>query len=188
MDEIVEQLVEQAKRGEPHAAPFLVSLFGEKLLGYARAHAPDLSDADREQIVEQAIEAGTRALGTFDPDRGSLFGWFRTQVRYKTLTWRRSAQLSTEVPDDLQAPEKVGEPDEKVVAAVERAMQRLPRETQLILALRDVEQLDYAEIGQRLRIKTDTARQRHRRALLRFEVEASKEVELRKFHLGGESD
>src|SRR6202034_3619686 len=50
-----EELVTKAKIGDPSAPPFLVSLYGEKLLGFARAHAPDLTDADRESIVETAI-------------------------------------------------------------------------------------------------------------------------------------
>ena len=36
------ELVAKARHGDPSAAPFLVSCFGERLLGYARGHAPDL--------------------------------------------------------------------------------------------------------------------------------------------------
>src|SRR5215213_9875222 len=89
------ELIDKARRGHPSAAPFLVSCYGERLLGYARAHAPDLSDADREAIVEVAIEAGVRAIDRFDPEKGTLRSWFRTQIRYQTLGWRRATPSST---------------------------------------------------------------------------------------------
>src|SRR6266545_395192 len=90
------ELVDKARRGDPSAAPFLVSCFGERLLGFARAHAPDLSDADLEQIVELAIESGVRAIDRFDPTKGSLEAWFRGQVRFRALDWRRRVPLVTE--------------------------------------------------------------------------------------------
>src|SRR4051794_33526926 len=97
------ELAAKARNGDPSAAPFLVSCFGERLLGYARGHAPDLSDADRERIVELAIEAGVRAIDRFDPNRGSLESWFRGQIRFQTLGWRRRVPQHAELHDNLPA-------------------------------------------------------------------------------------
>ena len=51
-----EELIAAAADGQAHAGTFLVSVYAPQLLAYARAVAPDLSDADREMICELAIE------------------------------------------------------------------------------------------------------------------------------------
>jgi RNA polymerase sigma factor (sigma-70 family) len=178
VDDLERDLVEKARRGDSSAAPFLVSQFGERLLGYARSHAPDLSDADREQIVERAIEAGVRAIARFDPARGTLAGWFRTQVRYKTLAWRRANPVSVPLNPDMVEPPTSPPFDPAAVKAVRRAIGKLGRDDQIVLALRDAEQLDYREIAQRLNITEDAARQRHARAKKRLNQRAMDEPEL----------
>ena len=186
VDELEAELLEKARRGDPSAAPFLVSCYGERLLGYARAHAPDLSDADRERIVEMAIEAGVRAIDRFEPEKGTLRSWFRTQIRYQTLAWRRATPPRTAID---------GEPVEACVEtptlsdttdALRRAIARLSRDDQIVLALRSGERLDYFEIAQRLGISESAARQRQSRALKRLGTEARSENELR--HLASETD
>lgn len=169
------ELVDKARRGDSSAAPFLVSCFGERLLGFARAHAPDLSDADREQIVELAIEAGVRAIDRFDAAKGSLESWFRGQVRYRTLGWRRRHPLLSEAREDMVDPPAPPSTDTTTIEALRRAISRLNRDDQLILALRSTEQIAFAEIGHRLAISEDTARQRHHRALRRLRSEAAVE-------------
>jgi RNA polymerase sigma factor (sigma-70 family) len=181
-DDLEAELVGLAKRGDPSAAPFLVSLCGERLLGYARAHAPDLSDTDRERIVELAIEAGVRAIERFDPARGSLLGWFRGQVRFKTLAWRRSAAPTVELDDSLSAPDTPEVSVETgVIEALGRAIRHLGPDDQEILALRDAEQLEYREIANRLEINEDAVRQRHSRARKRLQTAASAESDLRRY-------
>lgn len=180
------ELVDKARRGDPSAAPFLVSCFGERLLGFARGHAPDLSDTDREQVVELAIEAGVRAIGRFDSAKGSLEAWFRGQVRYQTLGWRRRNPLTTEVREDLVEPLEAPPVDTTTVDALRRAISRLGRDDQEILALRSTEQLAFADIALRLGIAEDTARQRHFRAIRRLRVEAATESGLE--HLAKEAD
>ena len=178
VDDLEAQLLEKAKRGDPSAAPFLVSYFGERLLGYARAHAPDLSDADRERIVEMAIEAGLRAIERFDPTKGTLRSWFRTQVRFKTLAWRRTNPRVGAIADHLEKPNDCPPLAASKSDALRRAIARLGHEDRVIIALRDAERLDYKEIAQRLDINEATARQRHSRALKRLREEARCEPEL----------
>lgn len=178
VDDVEAQLLDKAKRGDPSAAPFLVSYCGERLLGYARAHAPDLSDADRERIVEMAIEAGLRAIERFDPTKGTLRSWFRRQVCFKTLAWRRSNPWTGAIDDNVEQANDSPPPETSKSAALRRAIARLGREDQVMLALRDAERLDYKEIAQRLDINEATARQRHSRALKRLREEARREPEL----------
>jgi RNA polymerase sigma factor (sigma-70 family) len=177
------ELVDKARRGDPSAAPFLVSCFGERLLGFGRAHAPDLSDADREQIVELAIEAGVRAIDRFDPIKGSLEAWFRGQIRFQTLGWRRRVPPTTKANDHLVdtpelPPTQPCDTDAGVIEALQRAISRLSRDDQLILALRSSEQVAFGEIAHRLGISEDAARQRHHRALRRLRTEAGAETGL----------
>lgn len=184
--ELEAELVAKARRGDASAAPFLVSCFGERLLGYARAHAPDLSDADREQIVELAVEAGIRAIDKYDPSKGSLEGWFRGQVRYRTLGWRRNHPLLTEIPDNqaVASPEPAG--NETAIKALRAALSRLSHDDQLILALRNTEQIAFAEIAQRLGLTEQAARQRHHRAVLRLRAAAATEPGLEHLAKGAE--
>lgn len=174
-DDLEAELVDKARRGDPSAAPFLVSCFGERLLGFARAHARDLSDADREQIVELAIEAGVRAIDRYDAAKGSLAAWFRGQIRFQMLGWRRGHPLVTEARGDLVEPPPPSPTDSATINALQRAVCRLSREDQLVLALHNTEKISFAEIAQRLDISEDAARQRHHRARRRLRAEAAAE-------------
>ncbi len=180
------ELVEKARRGDASAAPFLVSCFGERLLGYARAHAPDLSDADREQIVELAVEAGVRAIDRYDSTKGTLEGWFRGQVRYRTLGWRRGQPLMAEIRDEPAIPSPEPASGATTVGALRAAMSRLSHDDQLILALRSTERIAFAEIAQRLGISEDAARQRHHRAVQRLRSDALHEPGLEHLAKGAE--
>ena len=176
MDELERDLLERARRGDTSAAPFIVSYLGDHLLGYARSIAEDLADADRETIVEMAVEAGTRLIGTFDENQGHLRAWVRRQVWWRVQEWRRSGPAP---PDPLPAvlqeqPELPAAPlPPPVVAALRDAIASLDRADQIMLALRAVEGLAFPEIGLRLGITTDAARQRYHRALRRLKKKAS---------------
>ena len=176
MDELERDLLERARRGDTSAAPFLVSYLGDHLLGYARSIAKDLADADRETIVEMAVEAGARLIGTFDENRGTLRAWFRRQVRWKVAEWYRSGPAS---PDPLPAvlQEEAEVPAAPLPPAVAEALRdaiaSLDRDDQIVLALRAVEGLAFPEVGLRLGITTDAARQRYHRALRRLKTKAS---------------
>ena len=169
--ELEEDLIRRAQAGELSVAPLLVSVFGDRLLGYARSHAPDLTDSDREQIVELAVEAGVRAMGNFDPAKGTPFSWFRQQIRYRTLDWRRTKPQMVEAPQDIGIPEGPSPEDESLRSSVQTALGKLSKNDRQILALRSAEQLAYEDIGHRLGIKPDTARQRHKRALAHLRAE-----------------
>jgi len=167
--------------GDPIAAPMLISILGDRLLGFAHSEAPGLSDTDREQIVELAVEAGVRSIHSFDPDRGTLFSWFRQQVRYQTRQWFRNHPACAAMPDDVEEPSTIEfswMDDEIVRNGLAKAIAQLSGDDQLILALRSAERMAFSEIGLRLGIKEPAARQRHKRALGRLRVIANKDKEL----------
>lgn len=177
-DDIEQELLTKALCGDPSAAPFLVSYFGESLLGYARIQAPNLSDPDRERIVELAIEAGVRAIAKFDPTRGSLKGWFRGQIRFQTLGWLRKHPQLVALDDQPETPADTTSPPSARVDALRRAMRQLSTDDQVVLALRNTERLGFNHIASRLDVSEATARQRHKRALDRLRKAVSDEPEL----------
>jgi RNA polymerase sigma factor (sigma-70 family) len=158
-------LLALARGGDPLAGPLLISALGGRLLGYAHIYAPDLADSAREEIVEQAIEAGLRTIERFDPDRGTLYSWFRRQVRYRAGDWRRRNPLVADFPVEFaqKAPD-FDQLDVAVSTHLAAAIATLKDEERLLLQLRGVEELDHAEIGRRLGIAESTARQRFKRA------------------------
>ncbi len=181
MDDLDAMLLGKALAGDASAAPFLVSCYGESLLGYAHAHAPDLSDAAREDIVELAIEAGVRAIHRFDRSKGTLRSWFRGQIRFQTLAWRRvhpvTGTLEPDIVESAPPTTETAAPTERL-EALRRAVQTLSPDDQLIVALRTTEGLGYSEIASRLSISEDSARKRHSRALTRLREAALREPQL----------
>lgn len=179
-NELETELVERARRGDPTAGPFLISYLGDHLLGYARAIAPDLGDAEREQIVEIAVEAGLRSIDRYDPDRGRLQGWFRRQVRWKTSEWRRSgpAAAAPLLMDPEAAPGDSPALPELVADKLRSVIANLSADDRLLLALRAVEGLEHSEIGLRLNINTVTVRQRYKRLLARLRTMMNDQPEL----------
>jgi RNA polymerase sigma factor (sigma-70 family) len=172
MSDMDAEIARRAQAGDPLAAPMLVSMLGDRLLGFAHSQAPTLSDADREQIVELAIEAGVRAIKTFDSTRGTLYSWFRQQVRYQTRQWFRTHPPMAELTDvPAVAPDGSDTSwleDPSIRAALRKCISQLSADDQDILAIRSAEGLAFQEIALRMNIKEATARQRHKRALDRL--------------------
>lgn len=168
-----DDLVQQLRDGHEYAGPFLVSMLGPELLGYARAVASDLSDADREAIVELAIEKAVLKIDRYEPEKGTFPGWARGFVRNEVGNWRRTNQnmLGLDEPDrfeDADPPTRRERDVDLLVNRVQQAVSELTPTDQLILQLRDYEQLSYEEIAMRLDVRPDACRQRHRRALMRL--------------------
>jgi DNA-directed RNA polymerase specialized sigma24 family protein len=178
---VTDELIADARAGKPHAAPFLVSLYGPALAGYMRAIAPDLSDTDRELIAERAVEAAVRNVDRYDPTQAPFTAWLRGFVRYEALNWRRAtARLDSLAGVDVPSPGPPGhrDPPVAVVAAVINALRMLRPADQVIIALRDIEQLPSKEAAARLGITDAACRQRHTRARQRLAAIAAMDPRL----------
>lgn len=169
------ELVDAALRGQPWAGPALVTFLSPSLTGYAQLIAPDLLPADQELAVQRAIERGVNRLERYDTTRGTFSGWLRPFVRHALADIRRSRDGSHEVPlnDELHAhpladtpPVPDDTPPEH--QHLKEAIERLSATDQLIIALRDVEQLTYAQIATRLDVSETACRVRHHRAIARL--------------------
>jgi RNA polymerase sigma factor (sigma-70 family) len=164
-DRMDDDLLRAARDGDDRAGAFLVSLYAPRLLGYARTIASDLNDADREMVCERAVELACRKIGDFDATKGSFAGWLRGFVRFGVLNWRRSSIATVDSPiESLDPPDStpatpLPEPDVRA-AQLAQAVRELPRQDQLLVALRYREQLPTSEIASRLGLSDDSVRQR----------------------------
>lgn len=180
-----EDLIAAARAGQEHAGPFLVSSYGPKLNGFCRTIARDLSDVDREHVVETAIETAVRRIDRFDPERGTFEAWLRAFVRHSAQDWRRSSLRTSSLDaaneggialgDTLAAvaglaPDNAGTTDRPtpLVEAVRDALPKLTVPDQVIIALRDFENRSVDEVAEILEIRRDACRQRHHRAKVRL--------------------
>ncbi len=181
---MTDDLIADARAGKPHAAPFLISLYGPALAGYLRAIASDLSDTDRELIAERAIEAAVRKIDHYDPTQAPFAAWLRGFVRHEVLNWRRStSRLDSLERVDMPSPDPPGQtdPPSEVMAAVTDAFRTLRSADQVIIALRDIEQLPSKEAAARLGITDAACRQRYARARQRLEAVAARDQRLRTY-------
>lgn len=179
-----EDLIEAARTGQPHAGPFLVSLYGPRVLGYCRSVAGDLSDVDHEHIVANAIERAVRRIEKYDPAKGSFEAWLRTFVLHASQDWRRDHhKLATlDAPDSEDDPwERLAAPltpdqlaadsSHRLQALIEVLNDSIPKLSdldQLIIHLRDTEGRSVEEVAAIIGIKQDACRQRHSRAKARL--------------------
>lgn len=167
------RLIQMALEGDPSAGPILVSLYGPQLAAYLARVAPDTSDVDRELIAEQAIESAIVNIDKYGRELGSFDAWLRGFARRKLMETRRAILAAAGEWDVLDAPAQMpviaqSEPppvDESALADVARALATLSPTDQLIIVLRDVNGLSYAEIGSALQRSSVACRQRHRRAM-----------------------
>jgi RNA polymerase sigma factor (sigma-70 family) len=182
-DRVDEDLIQAAKIGQPYAGAFMISLYGDRLLGYCRTIAPDLSDVDRELICQGAVENACRKIDEYDPAKGSLPGWLRGFVRYGVLNWRRSAGIRIAEPvDELGLPSQPTappelSPDDSRLTRLAVAVQALPSHHQLLVALRFKENLPTREIAARLGLSDDAVRQRLSRLTRRLTRQLADETD-----------
>jgi RNA polymerase sigma-70 factor, ECF subfamily len=166
-----DDLVRQLREGDDRAAAFLVSLHAPRLFGYARAIAPDLSDTDRQFVCDIAVETAVRRIDRFDGERGTLERWLRPFVRHAVQDWRGTNEHLSELPAEplsSTTSESTDPARELARQRVAEAISELSVTDQLIIGLRDQEQLTYLEIATRLGVSEAACRQRHLRAVRRL--------------------
>lgn len=176
------ELAQELADGDPTAGPLLVSYVGPKLAGYADRVASDLMPADREEVVERALEAVVRHIDRYDPAKGSLATWARSYLRVAVRTWRRAHPGGSAVPLDPmpdlpeRPPDEPNPAAERRTAAVESLLPNLTFTTQQILQLHVSEGLTFPQIAElliedqdptpaRLKRFEDACRKRYGRAV-----------------------
>lgn len=193
----IAELVNRARAGAPDAGPSLVSLCGARLAQYAHLVAPQLSDADRDEICERAVEHAVERIELYDDARGSFETWLRGFVRREIYELSRrvpSIAVATDQLEHLAVPSVTAQYHEpgnqtgflqKLAHELKLLIESLSETDQLMLMLRDYERLPYSSIAQRLGVSESACRQRHLRALARLRQMSRKHPEFA--HLWGES-
>jgi RNA polymerase sigma factor (sigma-70 family) len=176
----IAELVDRLKAGAPDAGPSLVSLCGARLVQYAHLVAPQLSDADNDDVCERAVEHAVERIELYNVTRGSFEAWLRGFVRREIYELLRRASSIAVANDQLEhlavsiAADRYLEPSGQASALKDLApklyllIESLSETDQLMLELRDYERLPYSSIAERLGVSESACRQRYFRALARL--------------------
>jgi RNA polymerase sigma-70 factor (ECF subfamily) len=175
-----DDLVEAARGGDRAALEVLLRRHHDRILVLCRRLCSDRGDAD--DAAQDALVAIVRGLPRFD-GRSAFTTWsYRVATNACLDQLRRrgrrprpveTTDLDAPPPDAGPASGQVVDPADAAVAGeqrgvLQRALDRLPEEFRVPVVLRDVADLDYAEIGERLALPPGTVRSRIARGRARL--------------------
>jgi RNA polymerase sigma-70 factor (ECF subfamily) len=171
------RLVQQCMAGEPQAWQQLVA--GQHRRVYAICYRFTNSTSDAEDLTQDVFLKVYRNLASFDTQKGSFQTWIATLARNllvdhfrRTRLDRASDSLDASLGGDLDGPtmaDRLTDPrpsQEQHVAGLElrasiqEALKHLSPELREAVILRDLEDMDYKEIAQVLRIPEGTVKSR----------------------------
>ena len=162
---------------DPEAFRTLYQRHAETLLRYCYARVPD-ADAAHDLLAETFAHAYLHR-DTYDPDRGPVIAWLSTIARSKSLELHRRHRSETRaltrlgVQVEALDDESIARIDDLVDARahharLHQALTTLGRRDREAVTLRIVQQLDYADVAQKLDCSPGAARVRVHRALSRL--------------------
>lgn len=168
------ELVKRAQKGDQTAFRALVERYQQYV--YTLALGMLSSPQDAEDAAQEAFLSAWRGLPKFRMEAKFSTWLYRLTVNAATDLLRRrkktQGQVSVEeapvavtTPDPGPTPEEAAERRERQ-AAVQQALMQLSQSHRTILLLREVEGLDYQEIGAALHLPPGTVRSRLARARL----------------------
>jgi RNA polymerase sigma-70 factor (ECF subfamily) len=171
-------LVERIRSGDHDAFADLVRLHGPRMLAVAARFLPD--QQDRDDAVQDAFLSAFRSIGAFD-GRSQLTTWLHRitvnacLMKLRARSRRPEASIDELLPrfDDTGhrvAPEAawsdaIGRLEVKETRhLVRECIARLPEPYQMVLMLRDIEELDTAETARQLKCSEANVKTRLHRA------------------------
>lgn len=165
-------LVMRSQRGEQEAFRVLVERY-QKLV-YTLALRMVSTPADAEDVAQEAFLAAWKGLPRFRMDAKFSTWLYRLTVNAATDLLRRrqkeqahqsleDEEQPVQVPDDAPGPEEQAQAAERR-AILQRAIASLTENHRKILLLREVNGLDYQEIGEVLELTPGTVKSRLARA------------------------
>lgn len=156
-----DELVAACIRGDSAAAEALVDAYWDRVFAYA--YRLTLNRSDAEDIAQETFLRAFRKLPAYKPE-GQFKAWLLRIATNLFLDMKKSPQ-NREIPSgDSGEVAKVQEsPDEtlgrqELINALQDVLQTLTKEQQVVVVLRAVEHLDYAQIGVMMSIKEATVR------------------------------
>lgn len=137
----------------PAAFELLVDRYQKLFLERAMHIVKDRDEA--EDVVQNAFIRMYRFAPRFKGSAGSVRSWAmtilmnvaRTTYQHKARAWRRTASMTQEQYESLEAPSRKDAIEAKDI--IERAFEFVPEEIKHILTLAFIEQLPYHEIAKR---------------------------------------
>jgi RNA polymerase sigma-70 factor (ECF subfamily) len=166
------ELISLCQRGDDDAWAALVERYGRKVYGIAWHFTYDRSEA--EELTQDCFLKLWENLDRYEPSEASLLAWiaalsrnlcidhYRKRRREKTFRFLSDDAVSAVLPssDDPQA-DAVRR--ERVRFLLE-ALAELPDELAEVVMLRDLDGLDYREVGDFLKLPDGTVKSRLNRA------------------------
>lgn len=163
----VDKLISALRNGEPWAGAAFVTVMAPMLVSHAQRVGKGLGTADQEQAIETALQTALRKIDRYDETRAGLGAWLRPFVTHALADIRRNQpQRATLEPDAIPEPEPDNDPPRPEATRLGWLVRELSETDQIILRLRDLENLSYEEIADRIGGVTPGAcRVRHYRAV-----------------------
>ncbi|ADU99934.1 sigma-70 family RNA polymerase sigma factor [Alicycliphilus denitrificans] len=162
--------IARARRGEIAAFSELVAHYQDRI--YRFLVRMTRSQEDARELTQETFLSAYEALPRWRPD-ARLSTWLFRIARNQAVDRLRRAQrvefvaldeaLHEQVPADTPTPEAALQARQRI-AALERALARLPVEHREILLLRDIEDMPYEDIAEVLGISLGTVKSRIARA------------------------
>ena len=164
----------RAQQGDTHAFDELVRAHWE--MAFRLAYVITRNAADAEDVAQEAMLKGWRALGRFrssDPLRPWLLRIVANEARNRRRSAGRSARLALRAHAARSSGDAAPSPEDLTVAADERArllaqLEALPEEARIVLACRYLLDLSEAETAAALDLRLGTVKSRTARALERL--------------------
>lgn len=187
----IEELIAAVRSGEAWVGPALVTLLLPMLTSYAAEIGSDLSESDREQAIEKAVLRAVDRVEKYDSSKASFATWVRGFLRFTVADARRNRQGRHDVPLDMagevaDSPSDLGAGDTE--SALTWPLLQLSVTDQVIIALRDFEELPYEACARRIGegVSAGACRVRHLRALKRLRQILDNDPEFQHFLEGDE--
>lgn len=161
-----DRLVDAARGGDREAMDRLLRLHYDRVFAVCRRITG--SDADAADAAQEALISIVRSIGKFD-GRSSFGTWVYRIATNASLDELRRRRRRPALTDELhhheidQAVDRHGELHIDQVTdrmALDQALRALPEDFRVPLVLRDVGDLDYAEIAETLDIPVGTVKSR----------------------------
>jgi RNA polymerase sigma-70 factor (ECF subfamily) len=161
-------LIERFKKRDTTAFEVLVSEYQDRVYNLCRYMLQDPQKA--QDAAQDVFLKAYRGLKDFRPDF-SIYTWLyriavNTCLDYRKKLRRevsRSEPFAEDLPSDEPIPEQLYESRE-ITAAIQLALQKLPKKLRAAIVLREIEGLSYKEIADVLHTSMGTVKSRISRA------------------------
>jgi RNA polymerase sigma-70 factor (ECF subfamily) len=175
--QLINSLVRRCVEGDAHAWEQLVSLFNRRIYNICYRFTGSADDA--EDLTQEVFIRVYRTVGSYEVGKGAFNTWITTMARNLLVDhFRRKRQdrltdsldaptsqdddsiaLGDRMADSAPSAQQRVESGEKQ-ALVHAALQKLSPELREAVILRDLQDMDYREIAQALRVPEGTVKSR----------------------------